>query len=163
MFQVNRMICLCVTSLCNKFLPKSQEDNPELEDPQAFIIIGLIVLIIILISCASSKFLFKFCKKLASSDKSSLVTKDCEKGGFGVDNVLYHVFQEFPPAPPSVKRMNSAPAAMTGVKHPDIRVRFINVKPSYPTAKIKESLKSLETLHVSSIKPKPNSRIETEV
>ena len=70
---------------------------------------------------------------------------------------------EFPPAPPSVKRMNSAPAAMTGVKHPDSGVRFINVKPSYPTAKIKESLKNLETLHVSSIKPKPISRIETEV
>ena len=136
-----------------QFLLKPQEDNPELEDPQAFIIIGLIVLIIIIISCASSKFVFKFCKKLASSDKSALVTKDCEKGGYGVDNVLYHVFQEFPPPPPSVKRMNSAPAAMTGVKHPDNDVRFINVKPSYPTAKIKGSLRNLGTLNVSNQSP----------
>ena len=57
----------------------NQTIQRKLEDPQAFIIIGLIVLIIILISCASSKFVFKFCKKLASSDKSALVTKDCEK------------------------------------------------------------------------------------
>ena len=157
------MICLCVTSLCNKFLPKSEIDNPEFEDPQAFIIIGLIVLIIVLISCASSKFLFKFCKKLTSSDKNSLVTKDCEKGGYGVDNVLYHVFQDYPPPPPSVKRMNSAPAAMTGgTKNTDIGVRFINVKASFP-AKIKESLTSLEKLNVSKIKPKPITRIETEV
>ena len=162
-FQVNRLICLCVTSLCNKFLPKSEIDNPEFEDPQAFIIIGLIVLIIVLISCASSKFLFKFCKKLTSNDKNSLVTKDCEKGGYGVDNVLYHVFQDYPPPPPSVKRMNSAPAAMTGgTKNTDIGVRFINVKASFP-AKIKESLTSLEKLNVSKIKPKPITRIETEV
>ena len=62
--------------------------------------------------------MFKFCKKLASCDKSSLVTKECGKGGYGVDNVLYHVFQECPPV--SIKRMNLAPAAMTGVKHSDI-------------------------------------------
>ena len=41
-----------------------------------FIIFGLLVLINVLIYFASSKLLFKFCKKLAFSDKSSLVTKD---------------------------------------------------------------------------------------
>ena len=54
----------------------SKIHNPEFEDPQAFIIFGLLVLINVLISCASSKLLFKFCKKLSSSDISSLVTKD---------------------------------------------------------------------------------------
>ena len=46
------------------------------------------------------------------------MTKECGKGGYGVDNVLYHVFKECPPV--SIKRMNLAPAAMTGVKHSDI-------------------------------------------
>ena len=39
-------------------------DNPEF-------IIGLLVLTNVLISCVSSNLLFKFCKKLAFSDKSS--------------------------------------------------------------------------------------------
>ena len=51
-YQVNRLICLCITSLYNKVLPKQQAEN--LDDPQAFIIVGLIILIIILIPCAPS-------------------------------------------------------------------------------------------------------------
>ena len=49
---------------------------------------GLLVLITVLISCASSKLLFKFCKKLSSNDKSSLVTKDGSKedGGEAVQH-----------------------------------------------------------------------------
>ena len=159
-FQFNRLLCLCLTSLCNQFLPSFEDSDPELDDTQALVIICITITLTILVLCSGWCLLFKYCPSSDRvSDKAKLVTKDIEVAGRGLVNDLY---RDLEPIPPPVLRMCSAPASMMGPLKTDKRNYTITIKPNYCDHKFKESFKKLETFTLPS-KPKEQPKLETEV
>ena len=152
LFQFNRLLCLCLSSLCNSFLPSMDDDDPELEDTQALIIIVVIILITVLIFCFSSCLLCKACNSGRVSERGGpLTSKELEAG-------YCRAARDTAVAPP-LMRMCSAPASMMG---PAPAIRPIVFRPNLHSVKLKESLKQLEILTLPSRKDQRPKK-ETEV
>ena len=146
------MLCLCLSSLCNSFLPSMDDDDPELEDTQALIIIVVILLITVLIFCFSSCLLCKACNSGRVSERGGpLTSKELEAG-------YCRGARDTAVAPP-LMRMCSAPASMMG---PAPAIRPIVFRPNLHSVKLKESLKQLEILTLPSRKDQRPKK-ETEV
>ena len=151
-------MCLCLTNLCNKFLPSFEDSDPELDDTQALVILIVIITVLLLVLCSCWCLLCKYCSSHDKvSDTAKLVTKDAEAGDRGRVNDLYRDLER---VPPPVLRMCSAPASVMRPHKVDIGpgTRIITVKQNLNEHKFKESLKQLESITLPN-KPK----LETEV
>jgi len=155
--EVNRLLCLCLSSLCNNFLPDQTEFSPQLEDTQAILVISLFILAIILVFCCTWHCLCLFCKKYKISLPKSQAVYDLEKGvvkNITLENPMYNMY----PTPPPLMRMCSAPATMVNSVHQGLGSSFV-----LPALKLKESFKNLENIGLPQIKKKRLPRKETEV